>query len=247
MKSVDYLSVIEPYLDGNSETCSYCDFLKPLILLRGDHLYVTLAIGAFCEGYLQICTLRHRTAVTGIDSLERQELNIMIETVRTTYNHVYGTRGIMFEHGQAGSCLWGEDSLKNLASLCHHMHIHCVPKHLNIHNMISNTFPKYFVVESPDEMLEVRKDELGAEQYLFFLPPSGSGYMYDVKDIAVPRQFLRTCVATELGQRELANWQAHPGVEYFELTKMKLADVLVDNYKELLESDEFRNTKRIFV
>jgi diadenosine tetraphosphate (Ap4A) HIT family hydrolase len=247
MQCNDYHSVIEKYLRGNAETCSYCDFLNPLVLLRGEFLYITLAIGAFCEGYLQICTLRHRTASTGIDSQERQELNVMIETVRRTYDQTYMTRGIMFEHGQAGSCLWGEDALMNLTSLCHHMHIHCVPKNMNIHNTINKTFPKYFEVCSPEQMLEIRRDELGAEQYLFFLPPSGCGYMYDVKDITVPRQFLRTCVATELGKKELANWQTHPGIEYFEETKSKLTDVLTKNYKEFLDNDEFRNSKRVFI
>ena len=66
------LSVIAPYLTGTANTCSYCDHLDILILQEGLYTYITIAIGQIIEGYLQVCSQKHRTAATGLYAHEAE-------------------------------------------------------------------------------------------------------------------------------------------------------------------------------
>lgn len=233
MTEIEYKRIINPYIKREIKTCSYCDRLDPLILLDGKYLYVTIAIGSMVEGYLQICAKKHRTAITGLIEEEREEFEKLKEIVFLSYQEVYQTHGIAFEHGQAGSCLWDEDEyLCNMASWCHHMHTHCVPVSVNIHNRVKELFPHFYMVKDAEEMLKIRKNILKAEQYLYFQPEAGNGYMYNVEGKTVPRQFLRTCVAEELKMLDRADWAVYPGIHYFELTRQKLQPVLQRLYKE---------------
>lgn len=235
----EYLNVITPYITRQIKTCSYCDRLEPLILLDGEHIYVTIAIGSMVEGYLQICAKKHRTAITGLTEKERAEFDLMKEIVFDAYIEVYGTHGIAFEHGQAGSCLWGDDEyLTNMSSWCHHMHTHCVPVSVDIHERISELLPDYYRVNNLDEMLEIRKNILNADQYLFFQPEKGAGYMYNVNGTPIPRQFLRTCVADALGLPERRDWATYPGIHFFNDTRRKLEPILHRLYEERKEINE---------
>ena len=70
----EYNNAIRPYISGTSQECSYCKKINELILFEGKHTYITLVIGSFVEGYLQVCSRHHRTAATGLSTLETQEL-----------------------------------------------------------------------------------------------------------------------------------------------------------------------------
>lgn len=227
-------SCIEPYINDESDTCSYCDHLTPLILLEGKHTYVTLAIGQIVEGYLQICSQKHRTAATGLFAYETEELIKMKQVVRKAFKEVYGTPGIAFEHGKAGSCLWGEKREKNASDLCHHFHIHFVPANVDIRPLIKEYLSEEIIVRNMLELKRVRKEILEAEPYLYFEDSDEVGYVYPVEDIEIPRQFLRSCVAKGLGKPERADWMSYPGTELFEISKQKLLPALNKYFKEII-------------
>jgi hypothetical protein len=219
---------IKPYTMGETNSCSYCDRIKSLIVYYGEHFYITAGIGAFMPGYIQLCSYMHRTSATGILAQEREELEILTNAIRKSFFKVYGNYGISFEHGQAGSCLWTSNFINDL---CHHMHIHYVPCEINIHDDITANFPDYFEVKNIYDMMKIRQNVLCADQYLYFSPQPKIGYMYKVSGLDVPRQFLRRCVAEKLGMAERADWQTYPGVEFFDKTINDLKDVIASGVK----------------
>jgi len=220
-----YYEAIKPYITGESEHCSYCDRIEPLILYHGKYFYITVAIGSYMPGYIQLCPYMHRTSATGILVNEYEEFQLLSTSIRISFLKVYGNHGICFEHGQAGSCLWTENHIN---SLCHHMHLHYLPVEINIHDEIVMLYPKYTIVHNITEMVKVRRDILNAKPYLYFSNIPDVGYMYDVSDHEVPRQFLRNCVAEKLGISIKANWQKYPGIEYFEQTIKDLSRIIKD-------------------
>jgi len=242
MNNSDYaqkcLAAIEPYITGKAETCSYCDHLDPLILQEGLYTYITLAIGQIVEGYLQICAQKHRTAATGLYEHETLELVKMKEIVRDAYEEIYGNRGIAFEHGKAGSCLWGLERMKNMHDLCHHTHIHFAPVTVDIRERIRQYVPEEIVVNRMEDLKEFRQDELRGDSYLYFEDVNEVGYVYPVNERPIPRQFLRTCVAEELGIPEKADWITYPGEEYFQIGKDKLQPVLKRLYEEKVKNEQ---------
>jgi hypothetical protein len=215
------LSVIAPYLNGTANTCSYCDHLDTLILQEGLYTYITIAIGQIIEGYLQVCSQKHRTAATGLYAHEAEEMITMKKIVRDAYEKVYGNRGVAFEHGKAGSCLWKEEELGNKYDLCYHAHIHFVPAIVDIRYLIKQYIPTEIKIYNYKELREFRTFELGNDSYLYFEGPDEIGYVYPVIDEEIPRQFLRKCVALELNVPDRADWINHPGAKYFEITKKK--------------------------
>ena len=228
-----YKKIIYPYISGIAQTCSYCDQIEPLILLKGKYTYITLAIGQYVEGYVQICAKKHRTAATGLYPYETIELEQMKKIVRQTYKEVYNVSGIAFEHGKAGACLWKEKTYENMKSLCHHCHIHFVPVKIDIRDQIKRYLPEELVVNNLSELKQVRENILEAEPYLYFEDSQETGYVYPVEGRSIPRQFLRTCVAEKLGIAEKGDWITYPGVELFESTKQKIKPVLERLYQQI--------------
>jgi hypothetical protein len=172
-----------------------------------------------------------------IGGLEAQaiavELEKMKEIVRRAYQKVYGTRGVSFEHGKAGSCLWGIQTHKNMKDLCHHCHIHFLPREIDIRDRIKQYLSEEIIVKNINELKIVRKEILEAQPYLYFEDSENIGYVYPVEDQSIPRQFLRTCVAEELGIPHLADWITYPGVEHFSHGKEKLQPVLEECFKSI--------------
>ena len=224
------MELITPYINGQKRSCSYCDHLTPLILLEGEHCYITLAIGQIVEGYLQVCAQKHRNSSTGFLSIERDEFILMKQAVRLTYKEVYGNYGIAFEHGQAGTCMFNEGSD---SSLCHHAHTHFVPVNINIRSEIKSILTEEIIINNLDELINFRNTVLFGAPYLYFEDSNGIGYAYPVRDNFIPRQFLRTCVAEKLNMKQRGDWMTFPGEDYFEISKNKLQLLLHENFNEL--------------
>lgn len=227
-KDNSFYQAISPYILGNSKSCSYCDRIDPLILYYGKSFYVTVAIGAYMAGYIQLCSYRHRTSATGILPEEHDEFRQLSKAIRKSFFSIYGNYGIGFEHGQAGTCLWTEN---HIHSLCHHMHIHYLPVEIDIHETIANFFPEYKIVTDIDEMVRIRQELLHGAPYLYFSPSPEKGYMYSVSNQSVPRQFLRRCVAERLGIAEKADWLEYPGIEFYEQTIKDLSSSITKEMK----------------
>lgn len=230
MEKIDiYRQAIKPYISGEAKTCSYCDCIKPLVIYYGESFYITAAIGSYMIGYIQLCSYEHRTSATGILRSEYDEFEKMLLAIRKCFKKVYGNYGICFEHGQAGTCCWTENHVN---SLCHHMHIHCLPVSIDIHPAIESRFPDYYEVCDVQHMIQIRKDILNGGPYLFFSSADNRKYMYNVVNQNVPRQFLRRCVAEKLEIADKADWIKYPGVEYYEETINMFKDVLKRELEE---------------
>lgn len=236
MSISDYTSqcidTIMPYILGEAGSCSYCDHLTPLILQEGSHTYITLAIGQIVEGYLQVCAQEHRVSSAGLQDYEVNELIVMKKIVRGAFKEIYGTNGIAFEHGRAGSCLWKTNQDDYLNSLCHHAHIHFVPVEVDIREQIRNYIPEEITIHNVYDLQKFRKQILKEDSYLYFEDMNEIGYVYPVQDRTIPRQFLRTCVATALGVPERANWETYIGEKYFQIGKSKLQPIIRKLYEE---------------
>ena len=228
------IALIDPYLKGTASTCSYCDHLDPLILQEGIHTYITIAIGQIVEGYLQVCSQQHRTATTGLHQHEMPELEKMKRIIRDSYERVYKNRGIAFEHGKAGSCLWKDDKIGHKYDLCYHAHIHFIPVEIDIRDGIKEFLPKELIIRNLSELKEFRTQELGNDSYLYFEDSQEVGYAYPVNEEEIPRQFLRKLVASALDLPEKADWVKYPGTEYFEIIKNKLGPVIREIYNNTL-------------
>jgi diadenosine tetraphosphate (Ap4A) HIT family hydrolase len=222
-----YSKIIEPYINGTATSCSYCDFLEPLIIYEGKYIYVTVAIGQIIPGYTQISVKKHRTAITGLYDFETKELIKIKSALKKAYEEVYGVRGIAFEHGQTASCLWGADYEKNEKTLCYHAHIHFIPVNIDIRSAIEKYIPVPSVINDIWELKQIREDVLQGEPYLYYEDENDIGYVYPVSDDCfIPRQFLRSCVAEVLNLSERTDWIASPGIEYFEETKQLLTPAI---------------------
>lgn len=228
-----YQAIIQPYLSGEKTSCSYCDYLAPLVLLEGKHTYITLVIGQYTEGYLQLCSKLHKTSTAGLSSEELEEYFLMKQIIREAYRQAYGTPGIFFEHGKAGTCLWRSED-ENKYSLCHHCHLHCVPKPVDIREAIKVYLPNELIVHNLEELRTIRKEILMEYPYLYFEDTQEIGYVYPVSNTTIPRQFLRTCVAEQLDIPEKGDWITFPGTEFFDKTRTTLEPLLNKLYKEKL-------------
>ena len=231
-----YERVIAPYLAGKAETCSYCDYLEPLVLLPGRYAYVTIAIGQYVEGYVQVCTRSHRTAMTGLLDYEARELETMRAVVREAYRRLYGTPGVAFEHGKAGSCMWTGERAQNALSLCHHCHVHYLPRSIDIRADVRAYCREEIPIQSLEDLRQIRAEVLEGAPYLYFEDANLQGYVYPVNDKEIPRQFLRRCVARKLGMEERADWHTYPGTEFFAATEKRLGPVLRKVYSEMTGS-----------
>lgn len=231
-----YLELIKPYIEKKAVTCSYCDYLEDLVLLKGKYTYVTIAIWQFVEWYVQLCPIKHRTTAWCLKWEELKEFIMMQKIIKEAYEKCYGTPGIAFEHGKAWSCMRDESEIvKNSNSLCHHAHRHFLPVDINIRDDIKEYVPREVIVTSLDELNRYRDVVLEWAPYLYFEDSKKIWYIYPVNDDIIPRQFLRTCVAKALWMSERADWIKYPWVEFYESTKEKLKPVLesiLKNYQE---------------
>ena len=107
------------------------------------------------------------------------------------------------------------------------------PVNIDIRDAIKKILPDEIIVNSLNELVDVRNKVLLGGPYLYFEDSNCVGYVYPVKWRSIPRQFLRTCVAEGLNLRHRGDWITFPGEEFFSVGKAKLQSVLQRIYKEL--------------
>lgn len=227
-----FTRAIAPYTSGNSTTCSYCDVIDELVLLMGPRTYVTIAIGQFMEGYLQVCSRRHRISLTGLNPDEMAEFWFMKGLVRDVLERAYAAGVVGFEHGRAGSCMSPLERASVVTDLCHHAHFHLLPQDIDIRPEIRAICEREHVVTGTKEFQRLKDRELGANPYLYYEAADGKGHVFIVAEARVPRQFLRATVARKIGLAGKGDWMLYPGVEYFEPTRRRLMPILIESARE---------------
>jgi hypothetical protein len=218
----EYDAVITPYITGAVATCSYCDRLTPLTLFEGPHTTVNLAIGHMVSGYVQVCSRSHVVSAAELRSDAAAEFDFIADAVRHVFAEVYGTRGIVFEHGKAGACLWRAGDPVALRDLCHHAHVHFVPLNVDLLPRIEAAGMPKIRVQAWSDVRTLREQLFTAGAYLYYARDRDA-YVFPVSDAQALRpQFLRTCLAEELGQPMIGDWRAHPGTSLFNQTRAEL-------------------------
>ena len=220
-----YGQLIAPYLADDVRSCSFCDYLHPLVLLEGRFCYLTLAIGQIVRGYAQICPYAHRTSAAALEAEEVSEVLTMKALVRKAFVTVYGSRGVVIENGRPAPARWGAATAANARSLDYHTHIHCIPAAVDIRPDLRRVATEY-AVGSMDDLRALRTETFAGGPYMFFETVEGEGYVYPIDGLDLPSQFLRTCVARRLGVEERGDWRRHPGMEMIAEARRELVPVV---------------------
>jgi hypothetical protein len=225
--TIDYNKIIKPYVEKIANTCSYCDKLDDLVLLEWKYSYITIAIWQYMEGYVQICSKKHRPSVAWLEKYEAKEFYQMKNVLKKAFKECYNKNMICFEHWQAWSCHWWKDYDKNEKTLCYHAHLHCLPCDVDIRSDIKEILSEEIIVNSFEDLKYIRDMVIVRDAYLFFEDKMWIWYLYPVEDESViPRQFLRKCVAKQLWMLEKADWVKYPWIDFFDKTKSELKPIL---------------------
>jgi thiamine-monophosphate kinase len=209
--------------------CLFCDPTRhdqgELVMLRSDSMYLFAALGAIEEGYMIIAPYDcgSTTSVTALSELTPEaadELLFLRGIVSSYYRDRYGTVGMSFEHGRAGTCL----PLRGGTRHCYHAHLCCFPSSYPLweSGRIKNVFDG--VAPIVDRYFGLR-DSVRNTPYLYIEKSSIEGSLpidhvaretwdsriITVEDhVALESQLLRKSFADFAGRPEAWDWLKHP-------------------------------------
>jgi hypothetical protein len=179
-------------------------------------------------GYLQVCSRTHTVSAAEMIGDAAIEFDAIVDVVQKVFLAVYHTRGVVFEHGKAGACMWRSGDPESLRDLCHHAHVHLVPREVNLLPLIEAVAPSRIRVQQWDDVRTLRREFLGAGSYLYYADTLGDAFLFPIRDVrALPPQFLRTCLAAALGQPEAADWRQWTGASFFNTTRREIVGPIV--------------------
>lgn len=198
-----------PFLEKIQNKCGFCHPLKPLVLFTGQKFYIILSLGQIVEGYLLICTKSHRTCYGDIPIEQIPELIKLKNIIKEVFQKAYNKKPIFYEHGQTGVSL--SHLVNNVRTHCYHAHLHAIPIEIDIKDQIKEKIPQEIEIKNFHELISVRHKKLNRGAYLFYENNEEKKFIFPAENIKLPRQFLRRCVATKIGQPHLFNWKRYPG------------------------------------
>lgn len=198
-----------PFLEKIQGKCGFCVPLEPLVLFTGQDFYIVLSLGQIVEGYLLICTKSHRSCCGDIPIEQIPEFIKLKNIVKEVFQKAYNKKPIFYEHGQTGVCM--RHLIDNMQNHCYHAHLHALPCEIDIFGLIKEKIPRYIEVKDFRKLTEIRNKKLNGGAYLFYENSQEEKFIFPAENINLPRQFLRRCVATKIGQPHLFDWERHAG------------------------------------
>jgi hypothetical protein len=108
---------------------------------------------------------------------------------------------LFFEHGRSGACMpegQGED-------LCYHAHLHLIPSEVALAQLVAVDFELEMFSTWADVIRSYQKYQLP-----YILIQSGNQIGVARTPNRIPKRYLRTKLATALGEPVLADWVAFP-------------------------------------
>jgi diadenosine tetraphosphate (Ap4A) HIT family hydrolase len=181
--------------------CRFC--VRPdreRILYEGPRFVVMMGLGPITEGYVLIITTDHHSCLGALPPTMIDELEQLIEVVGEAQRALYGA-SMLFEHGRSGACLpqgHGEDH-------CYHAHLHLNPVDVDLTDRVRHDHPTE-ALPSWSELARRYADEPNP----YLLLDSDDGLVWAPTPQRLPRHYLRTLLAEELGAPHLADWVAFP-------------------------------------
>jgi len=198
-----------PFLEKIQGKCGFCVPLEPLVLFTAQNFYIVLSLGQIVEGYLLICTKSHRSCCGDIPIEQIPEFIKLKNIVKEIFEKAYNKKPIFYEHGQTGVCM--RHLIDNIQNHCYHAHLHALPCEIDIFDLVNEKVQQYLEVKNFQELIEIRNKKFSGGAYLFYENNQVEKFIFSAENIKLPRQFLRRCVATKLGQPHLFDWERHPG------------------------------------
>lgn len=198
-----------PFLEKIQGKCGFCVSLEPLVLYTGQDFYIALSLGQIVEGYLLICTKSHRSCCGDIPLEQIPEFIKLKNIVKEVFQKAYNKKPIFYEHGQTGVCM--RHLIDNMQNHCYHAHLHAVPGKIDIMDQIRKKIPQYIEIKDFYELIGIRNKKLNGGAYLFYENNERKKFIFPAENIKLPRQFLRRCVAANIDQTHLFDWEHYPG------------------------------------
>jgi diadenosine tetraphosphate (Ap4A) HIT family hydrolase len=198
-----------PFLEKIQGKCGFCVPLEPLVLFKSENFYIVLSLGQIVEGYSLICTKLHRSCCGDILPDQINEFMILKKLLQEVFMKVYNKKTIFYEHGQTGVCM--KHLIDNMQNHCYHAHLHALPCEIDIFDLIKEKVPQCIKITDLHELIKIRNQKLKGGAYLFYENNKGEKFIFPAKGIKLPRQFLRRCVASQIEQPHLFDWERYPG------------------------------------
>jgi len=186
-----------------SQGCVFCAQRGP-ILLRTDHMFLRLDDSPIVEGHALVCTQQHYPSFADIPNDLAPELERILHLAREVFEDAYGVCSF-FEHGRTASCTVRDPNER----FCYHAHLHVSPSTVDLANCAAEKLPQIEVQSWYDVIAEGKKGTYG---YLYIETPRQQRYFFPIVR-PIGQHFLRTCLATGVGDPSLADWTRIVGTE----------------------------------
>lgn len=178
-------------------SCIFCHLDPELILKNYEHFALILDPYPLCDGHLMVVSKSHYGCIGELPDNYFSELSFIASHVETFFQLKFGSY-IAYEHGRSGACHQGG------FSSCDHMHLHLLPLSVNLHSKLNSQFFNADI----SQFEQLRRYFHGRGEYLFFKNAQGTGKYYSTAESTVPSHFIRTLIAEEIKQPELASWSS---------------------------------------
>ena len=199
--------------------CRFCYPPEPWrIIYSATHFNVQMGLGPLAEGYALILSRSHYSCCAGIPDQLAKEFDILTQLVAKAQISIYGA-SLIFEHGRSGACLppgHGED-------LCYHAHLHFLPVSVDLSAVVENAFATMTL----PSWNAVRKQYADAA-IPYLLVQRDDQLIYAEVPQKIPRRYLRTALARELGEPEFEDWMVFPRYDMISAGLDKLKPTLIN-------------------
>ena len=190
------------------EGCSFCNIVKQDACQRSEQDTSIMAterfewipgLGAFVEGYSLIISNVHvlNTGCLSVDAV--QELEGVIADVKQSLRTLYGTGGVVFEHGTMGG-------LDQAGCCVEHHHIHVLPIDCaELPSIVRKAFPNLRSIRALAELKALQDRKI---PYVYYETSCEKRYVFEAP--LLPRQYMRQVLAAECGFPLDWDWQSKP-------------------------------------
>jgi diadenosine tetraphosphate (Ap4A) HIT family hydrolase len=193
--------------------CRFCTLPEPWrIIYETSNFVAQMGLGPLAEGYVVLLTRAHFPCIGALSGELLEEFLRVLRLIQRSQHQVY-RQSLFFEHGRSGACVPegnGED-------LCYHAHLHLLPSTVDLADLVAADFALEYVEEWNDIAGMYQMD---TTPYILVQSHDRIGFFRSADRI--PRRYLRTKLATALGEAALADWAAFPSY-----------DVVRDGYSRL--------------
>lgn len=207
------------------EKCRFCDLISnhnsankqnsiPIcdtIIYETHNFIVTPALGALVSGYIMIISRNHINSMAYLSENEMDELLKIIGYFKILITEKFKVSPILFEHGSAVNCF------SKAANSVDHAHLHIVPVHIKkeieiIQNAHAFKIPHFETVAS-----------FRGKPYFLYVNENNQHYLSH--DIILPSQYMRKCIAKEIGNSLEWDWRQFEFTNNVIETVSRLSDV----------------------